>query len=174
MVASSVSAYACCARSRTVSMCASIDEASGWICTTVTSSPASLAYSLNAISRGSLASMNSTSPGTRLRSRSSCPALSRLVAMKMNGECMAPFCVGWLPRSCIGFRGAVAPASCSARWLVAEERIDVGGELAVVLEENAVGRVRVDLDPRVREEPGQKVRVARRAQRVAVAVGNQD
>ena len=35
-------------------MCASIDEASGWICTTVTSSPASLTYSLNAISRGSL------------------------------------------------------------------------------------------------------------------------
>ena len=41
-------------------MCASIDAASGWICTTVTSSPASLTNSLNAISRGSLVSMNST------------------------------------------------------------------------------------------------------------------
>src|SRR5258705_4018049 len=70
-------------------MCASIDAVSGWICTTVTSSPASLTYSLKAISLGSLASMNSTRPGTRFRSPSSCPGLSRLVAMKMNGDDIA-------------------------------------------------------------------------------------
>src|SRR3954451_6317550 len=69
-------------------MCASIDAASGGTCTTVTSSPASLTYSLNAIKRGSLASMNSTRCGTRPRSRSSLPALRRLVAMKMKGDGM--------------------------------------------------------------------------------------
>src|SRR5256886_13644993 len=55
-----------------------------------------------------------------------------------------------------------------------EERVHIGGELAVVLEEKTVGRVRVDLDPRVREEPGQEVRVTGQDHRVAVAVGNED
>ena len=54
-----------------------------------------------------------------------------------------------------------------------EEGVHVGGELAVVLEEEAVGRVRVDREPRVREEPGQEVRVARQDHRVAVAVGDE-
>ena len=49
----------------------------------------------------------------------------------------------------------------------------VGSELAVVLEEEAVGRVGVDRDPRVREEPGQQVRVAREDHGVAVAVGDE-
>ena len=52
-------------------------------------------------------------------------------------------------------RGLAVPASAGLQ----EERVHVGGELAVVLEEKAVGRVRVDLDPRVREESGQEVRV---------------
>src|SRR5207244_10968230 len=42
-----------------------------------------------------------------------------------------------------------------------EEGVHVGSKLGVVLEEKAVGRVRVDREPRVREEPGQQVRVAR-------------
>jgi hypothetical protein len=42
----------------------------------------------------------------------------------------------------------------SSRGLVglAEEGVDVGRELVVVLEEEAVGRIGVDRDPRVREE----------------------
>ena len=41
-----------------------------------------------------------------------------------------------------------------------EEVVHVGGELAVVLEEEAVGRVGVDLDARVWEQARQQVRVA--------------
>ena len=48
--------------------------------------------------------------------------------------------------------------------------VDVGSELAVMLEEEAVRRVRVDLDPRVREEPRPTLSVAREDHRVAVAV----
>ena len=44
---------------------------------------------------------------------------------------------------------------------------------AVVLEQEAVRRVRVDREPRVRQEPGQQVRVARQDHRVAVAVGDE-
>src|SRR5437899_745199 len=73
------------------------------------------------------------------------------------------------PRS-VPFR----PAPPSASTRLRDEHVDVGGELAVVLEEKAVGRVRVDLDPRVREEPGQEVRVTGQDHRVAVAVGNED
>src|SRR4051794_34788610 len=38
-----------------------------------------------------------------------------------------------------------------SRSCLREERVHVGGELAVVLEEESVRRVRVDLDPRVGE-----------------------
>ena len=44
-----------------------------------------------------------------------------------------------------------------AQALAAEEGVYVGGELAVVLEEKAVGRVGVDGDPRVRQQPRQEV-----------------
>src|SRR5947208_12331470 len=50
-----------------------------------TSLPSARMYSLNASRRGSLASMNATSPGTRSHSASRAPGLRRLVAMKMNG-----------------------------------------------------------------------------------------
>src|SRR3954468_24925068 len=63
----------------------SIEAASGWTCTTVTSVRPALMYSWKARRRGSPASMKSTSPGTRRRSDSSAPGLSRFVAMKMNG-----------------------------------------------------------------------------------------
>src|SRR6185295_3922386 len=53
-----------------------------------TSSSASFTYSLKAIKRGSLASTNSTRPGTRARSLSSRPGLRRFVAMKINGPCI--------------------------------------------------------------------------------------
>ena len=49
----------------------------------------------------------------------------------------------------------------------------VGGEPAVVLEEEAVRRVRVDREPRIQREPGQQVRVAGQDHRVAVAVGDE-
>src|SRR5882724_12220337 len=74
--------------------------------------------------------------------------------------------------SCVLSPCCATPAITSAR--LRQERVHVGGELAVVLEEKAVGRVRVDLDPRVREEPGQEVRVTGQDHRVAVAVGNED
>src|SRR5437588_10967510 len=90
VVASSVSAYARSARSRTAPMWNSKEPAFGWTWTTPTSVPSSFAYSLNAIRRGSLASMKSQSPGTRLLSSSSFPSLSLLVAMKMNGSDMVP------------------------------------------------------------------------------------
>ena len=49
----------------------------------------------------------------------------------------------------------------------------LGSELAVVLEEEAVGGVGVDREPPVREESGQQMRVAREDHGIAVAVGNQ-
>src|ERR1700716_3006356 len=99
VVASSVSVYARAARSATTCMWNSIDSASGWTWTTPTSAPSSLAYSLNAISRGSFASMNSQRSGTRLVSSSSLPFLSLLVAMKINGPDMAAPFVYWCLRS---------------------------------------------------------------------------
>ena len=62
-----------------------------------TSSPASFTYSLNAIKLGSLASTNSTRPGTRTRSLSSRPGLRRFVAMKINGPCIPTPCHGLRP-----------------------------------------------------------------------------
>ena len=88
VVASTVSAYAAAARSATTSMWNAIESAFGWTWTTETSVPSSLAYSLNASSRGSFASMNSARPGTLAFSSSNFPGLSRLVAMKMNGPDM--------------------------------------------------------------------------------------
>src|SRR6202158_4327371 len=61
------------------------ESVSGRACTTPTSVPSSFTYSLKAISRGSLASMKSTNPGTRCLSASSFPVLSLFVAMNMNG-----------------------------------------------------------------------------------------
>ena len=49
----------------------------------------------------------------------------------------------------------------------------VGCETAVVLEEKAVSRVRVDRDLGSAEEPDQQVRVAGKDHRVAVAVGDE-
>src|ERR1039457_6903437 len=49
----------------------------------------------------------------------------------------------------------------------------VGGELGVVLEEEPVGRVRVDLQPGLRDQAGEQVGVARQDHRVAVAVGDE-
>ena len=51
-----------------------------------------------------------------------------------------------------------------------QERLDVGGELGVMLEQEPVRRVRVDLQPRVREQTREQVRVAGQDHRVAVAV----
>jgi hypothetical protein len=55
-----------------------------------------------------------------------------------------------------------------------EEPVRVGGELLVVLEEEAVRRVRVELQPRVRQQPRQQVRIAREDHRVAIAVRDED
>src|SRR5882757_3493779 len=66
-------------------MCFSREAASGWIWTTVTSSPASLRYSLKPITWGSSRSTKSTSSGTLRRSISSAPSFRRLVATKTIG-----------------------------------------------------------------------------------------
>jgi len=71
VVALIVSACALAARSAMSSMWKTIESASGWTWTTATSVPSSLAYSLNAISRGSFAWMKSTRSGTRFFSLSS-------------------------------------------------------------------------------------------------------
>ena len=44
---------------------------------------------------------------------------------------------------------------------VTEEQVDISGELGVMLEQETVGRVRVNLEPRVRDEAGKQVRVTR-------------
>jgi hypothetical protein len=54
-----------------------------------------------------------------------------------------PMACGKLPRRRTG--------RSSASVGLLEERVHVGGELVVVLEEEAVGRVRVDHEPRVRK-----------------------
>src|SRR6266550_2701959 len=58
--------------------------------------------------------------------------------------------------------------------LFAEEGVYVSGEFGVVLEEESVGRVRVDLDFGVRDEAGEQVGEMRQDHRVAVAVGDED
>src|SRR3984893_1965577 len=93
VVASRVSSYARAARSRTTPIWNSNESVSGWTCTTPTSVPSSLAYSLNARRRGSFASMKSLSPGTRFLSASSLPSFNRLVAMKMNGPVISSLLV---------------------------------------------------------------------------------
>ena len=63
--------------------------------------------------------------------------------------------------------------TCPFRSCAGQEGVDVGGELGVVLEEEAVRRVRVDLQTRVGDEAGQQIGVAREDHRVAVAVGHE-
>src|SRR6266849_7760283 len=81
--------------------------------------------------------------------------------------------ITWPPAS-----SCVLSPCCATRAITSprlrEERVHVVGELPLVLEEKAVGGVRIDLDPRVREEPGQEIRVTRQDHRVAVAVGHED
>src|ERR1700687_2610773 len=71
-------------------MCNSNESVSGWTCTTPTSVPSSFTYSLKAISRGSLASMKSSNPGTRCLSASSFPVLRLFVAINMDGPGIRP------------------------------------------------------------------------------------
>ena len=54
-----------------------------------------------------------------------------------------------------------------------EERVDVAGELGVVLEQEPVRRVRVDLHLRLRDQAGEQVGEVRQDHRVAVAVGHE-
>src|SRR6185312_16753756 len=56
---------------------------------------------------------------------------------------------------------------------LAEEDLDVSGELRVMLEQEPVRRVRVDLHPGLRDQARQQVGVVRRDHRVAVAVGHE-
>src|SRR6185312_13473244 len=56
---------------------------------------------------------------------------------------------------------------------LAEEDLDVSGELRVMLEQEPVRRVRVDLHPGLRDQAGQKIGVVRQDHRVAVAVGHE-
>jgi hypothetical protein len=68
-------------------------------------------------------------------------------------------------------RCAAAVAVHSRR--LRQERVDIGRELGVMLEQEAVCCVRVDLDPRVRNEACQQVRLVRRDHGIAVAVGHE-
>src|SRR3954468_9455366 len=60
-----------------------------------------------------------------------------------------------------------------SRSCAGQESVDVGGELGVVLEEEAVRRVRVDLEMRPWDEAGEQIGVARRNHWVAVTVGDE-
>src|SRR3954470_3043569 len=113
----------------------SIESASGCTWTTATSLPSSLAYSLNAIRRGSFASMKAESSGARLFSYSSLPSLSLLVAMKMKGPGIsAPFRCRWArprigPRP-LGRSGQGVPdvldrlSDCGAGGVRATQRVE--------------------------------------------------
>jgi NhaP-type Na+/H+ or K+/H+ antiporter len=57
---------------------------------------------------------------------------------------------------------------------VRKERVDVTGDLLVVLEQESVRRVRVDLHLRLRDQAGEQVGEVRQDHRVAVAVGHED
>ena len=50
---------------------------------------------------------------------------------------------------------ALVDALAAERRVIAFDNVGVGGKLFVVLEEKAVCRIGIDLDPRVREEPCQ-------------------
>jgi hypothetical protein len=54
-----------------------------------------------------------------------------------------------------------------------EEQIDVACKVSVVLKEESMRRVWVDLDLRIRNEPGEQVRVSRQDHGVAVPIGNE-
>src|SRR4051812_26588700 len=84
----------------------------------------------------------------------------------------------WNYRTAAGPIGGVPSWAGAASVLgsagLGEERLDVRGELDVMLEEKPVGRVRIDGETGIREQPCQQVRVAGQDHGVAVAVGDED
>ena len=70
----------------------------------------------------------------------------------------------------ISSRRELRTALAQSGGRLGEECPDVGGELGVMLEQEAVRRVGVDLQPRVRDQAREQVRVPGQDHRVAVAV----
>jgi hypothetical protein len=68
---------------------------------------------VEAIRRGSFASMKSLNPGTRVLSASSLPSFSLLVAMKMNGPVISPL---------LGSAALVSRGYCTRMWHPTEPR----------------------------------------------------
>src|SRR5262249_23689268 len=71
-----------------------------------------------------------------------------------------------LPPVTRNYRCALADADSAE---IAEERVHVGGELCVILEQEPVCRVGVDLHACLRNQPGEQIGEARQDHRVAVA-----
>src|ERR1700752_567865 len=83
-----------------------------------------------------------------------------------------------VPPPCSNFR--YGPMNTSARsgallirTSVTEELLYVCGEFSVVLEQEAVRRVGVDLDPCARNQSGEQMGEVRQDHRIAVAVGDE-
>src|SRR5260370_25902499 len=70
-------------------------------------------------------------------------------------------------------RARLSPMARGYLSRAAEECADVSGELRVMLKQEAVRRVRINLDLSVRDQAREQVRVMRQDHGVAVAVGHQ-